>query len=412
MSNTDNFFEQAENHSKIKLVVLKKFFNSWKNKVFYNHFNTINNELIVIDGFAGPGEYKTGENGSPLICLDSSFGALQQRKNINDINNKNMKISLYFCEKDKTKYECLCNIIKQRGLVLFKEKSSYQKYINSGKNLEVGISNKNFFDFFVAFTKKREKNYKYNPCFAFIDPFGYKDITLENIINFMNSGNKTDIILNMIYEHFNRFLTVNNEELNKTHKKFLGATDEEFKILQKQISNIDSHERMEIITNFYMNKIKENNFYITKMEIKKGNKIKMILFYVTKNLTGFNLFKEIKYNIETALEDSQQQMHLFEAKKTSLSNELENFLKKNYSPCFKFDKVLNDIKNHDIFFERIYRQVIQNMRKNGKIETYINGKKDNRAIENTEIRFIERNRHEQNKNRMDSSNMESDNRLF
>ena len=216
----------------------------------------------------------------------------------------------------------------------------------------------------------------------------------------------------MIYEHFNRFLTVNNEELNKTHKKFLGATDEEFKILQKQISNIDSHERMEIITNFYMNKIKENNFYITKMEIKKGNKIKMILFYITKNLTGFNLFKEIKYNIETALEDSQQQMHLFEAKKTSLSNELENFLKKNYSPCFKFDKVLNDIKNHDIFFERIYRQVIQNMRKNGKIETYINGKKDNRAIENTEIRFIERNRHEQNKNRMDSSNMESDNRLF
>ncbi|WP_373076410.1 three-Cys-motif partner protein TcmP [Fusobacterium mortiferum] len=410
MSNTENFFEQAENHSKIKLVVLSKFFPIWLRKVFYNPYNKDNNKLLVFDGFAGPGEYYDGEKGSPLICLNSAFQALEQRKKIKDKNDKDMEIFLYFCEKDKKNYDLLCEKIENRGFKLEAKKTYSKKF--KIKNFQIGVSNSDFKECFKKFIEWRKINYFKEPCFAFIDPFGYKDVSLESVINLFNSGTITDVVFNMIYEHFNRFLTLDNEELNKTHKKFLGATDEEFKILQKQISNINSHERIEIITNFYMNKIKEKKLYVTKMEIKKGNKVKMILFYITKNLTGFNLFKEIKYKIETALEESQQQMQLFEAKRISLSNELENFLEKNYSPYFKFDEVLNDIKKHHVFFEEIYRQVIQNMRRNGKIETYKNGKKDYKAIKNTEIRFIERNRHEQNKNRMDSSNMESDNRLF
>lgn len=411
MSNTDNFFEQAENHSKVKLAVLNEFFSIWKHKVFYNRYNVKDNKLIVIDGFAGPGEYKSGEKGSPLICLNSSFAALQQRKNTNDSNNKKLEISLYFCEKSKENYDSLCDVITQRGLCLLKDKTFYKKYSNLEETLEVGISNKDFSEFFTAFTLKRKEKYEENPCFAFIDPFGYKDITLEKIISFIESGSKTDLILNMMYEHFNRFLTVDNKELNKTHKKFLGASDEEFEILQKQISDTSSYRRMEIITNFYIKKIKEKKLYATKLEIKKDNKVKMILFYITKNLTGFDLFKEIKHKIKITLEEKEQQMHLF-GSKSSLNNKLENFLKENYYPCFQFDEVLKIIKEHDVFFEKMYRQVIQDMKKNHKVEVYKNGKIDNRAINHTEIRFVERNKDEQDKNRMDTNNMESNNRLF
>ena len=409
MSNTENFFEQAENHSKIKHIVLEKFFLSWVNKVFYNKFNKFNNKLIVFDGFAGPGEYENGDKCSPIICLDTAFKVEIHGYKINDTNNKKMKILLLFCEKDKEKYNLLCKNIGNR-LHLDCEKETYKKYSAFNQNIEVGISNKDFCKCFEAFTEKRKSVYENNPCFAFIDPFGYKDVTLESIINFFKSGKKTDLIFNMMYEHFNRFITVENEHLNNTHKKFLGATDEELEELQKNVLNVRSRERIDIITNFYKSKLEQEKLYVSKLEIKKENKVKMILFYITKNLTGFNLFKKIKFDIEYSLEQNNQLLLM--TCKDNLKNELKIFLKENFYPNFKFNDVLEIVKKHDIFIEEIYRNVLQEMRKNFEIEIYLNGKKDMKALNTTEIKFVERDKNEQKQNRMDRSNLESNNRLF
>ena len=80
MANKKNFFENPEDHSKVKLVVLEEFFPQWIYKVFYNNYNKNNERLIVFDGFAGPGEYDNGIKGSPLICLENIFRTYGRRK--------------------------------------------------------------------------------------------------------------------------------------------------------------------------------------------------------------------------------------------------------------------------------------------------------------------------------------------
>lgn len=410
-SNEKDFFNQAKNHSKIKLIILEKFFPSWATKVFYNPFNEYNNELIVFDGFAGPGEYDTGEKGSPLICLENTFKLINQRKRIKDQNNKKMKISLLFCEKNDNNYKKLCNKIEKRGFHLYDENKSikWKKYSALNQKITVAVTNSNFSDCFNTFTKRRNDKYKYNPCFSFIDPFGYKDIKFLDIINFLNAG-KTDIILNMIYEHLNRFLGVENQSLNETYKKFLGASDEEFKVLQKKLIHAKSFERVEIVTEFYKEKLKKEKFYVSKIKIKNGNKVKMVLFYISKNIKGFNLFKEIKFQIECSLEKNGQ-LHLKD--KTSLEkDEIKNFLKINFYPEFDYNDICKEIERHDSFIVKNLNRALQEMRKDKKIEIFENNEITNKKLKNTKIKFLERIQNEQNKNRMDRSNLESNNRLF
>lgn len=80
------FFEDIQGHSEIKLLALEKFVIPYIRKVFYDKHNKNNGRIILFDGFAGPGEYKAGDKGSPLRCLEAAIVAYLQYK------EKNQKI--------------------------------------------------------------------------------------------------------------------------------------------------------------------------------------------------------------------------------------------------------------------------------------------------------------------------------
>ena len=74
------FFEEIQGHSEVKLVALEKFVIPYIRKVFYDKYNKNNGRIILFDGFAGPGEYKAGDKGSPLRCLEAAIVAYLQYK--------------------------------------------------------------------------------------------------------------------------------------------------------------------------------------------------------------------------------------------------------------------------------------------------------------------------------------------
>jgi three-Cys-motif partner protein len=53
-------------HTLGKHLVLKAYLDAW-----FPIMGRWNGRILFIDGFAGPGEYKNGERGSPLIALKS-----------------------------------------------------------------------------------------------------------------------------------------------------------------------------------------------------------------------------------------------------------------------------------------------------------------------------------------------------
>ncbi len=51
-------------HTRAKHEILRYYLGAW-----FPILATIQHRLLYIDGFAGPGEYEGGEDGSPIIAL-------------------------------------------------------------------------------------------------------------------------------------------------------------------------------------------------------------------------------------------------------------------------------------------------------------------------------------------------------
>src|SRR5207249_9084384 len=78
-----------EPHTRGKHLVLKSYLDAW-----LPILGTWNGRILFIDGFAGPGQYEGGEDGSPLIALDAL-------KNHAAKANITAEVVFVFIEKDK-----------------------------------------------------------------------------------------------------------------------------------------------------------------------------------------------------------------------------------------------------------------------------------------------------------------------
>jgi three-Cys-motif partner protein len=116
--------------------------------------------LLLVDGFAGPGRYATGEPGSPLIMLD----ALLSHKSFGELNG--VHFSFLFIEHDKGRVEHLRGEIAALG--------------DLPNNVSVGIEAGEFESTFSSVIDPIvEKGANLIPTFAFIDPFGYSSASMS-----------------------------------------------------------------------------------------------------------------------------------------------------------------------------------------------------------------------------------------
>ena len=86
---------ELDEHSLGKHLVLKSYINAW-----FPILSKYNGRLLFIDGFAGPGEYKNGYIGSPLIALDA---ALYHRHEA----VREQEIIFFFIENDRKRLDCV-----------------------------------------------------------------------------------------------------------------------------------------------------------------------------------------------------------------------------------------------------------------------------------------------------------------
>ena len=118
-------------------------------------------QLMILDGFAGPGVYKNGELGSPIITLETvrSFKA----------RFPNTHIKVVLIENKPARYAVLLNQIESRGF-------------NKMKGVEIIPINDTFDgQLEQLFDDLSVPERYFTPCFAMIDPFGIKGVSLEHI---------------------------------------------------------------------------------------------------------------------------------------------------------------------------------------------------------------------------------------
>jgi len=261
------FFEEPLENSKVKSRIVAKYFSSWAS-VILKSVKRVDGKLGYIDLFAGPGAYEDGSKSTPLLILEyaSSNPDLMSRlvTFFNDQEDAN-------CEKLKKAISSLPN------LASFK----YQPQVNCQK------VDSEFTKYFASI--------KLIPSVVFLDPWGYKGLTLD-LINASIKDWACEAIFFFNYTRVNAAVT--NPALQTHVENIFGKA--RLQKLQAEIQvELTIQEREDLVVNALVEALKEQHGkFVLKFKFWDEDKDKTshFLVFVTKNIKGYEIMKDIMAN--------------------------------------------------------------------------------------------------------------------
>ena len=181
---------EAEDHTIAKHQILELYLSAWTIILSRHLSRTAErwNEPIIVDGFAGPGEYDQGEIGSPILAL---------RTVLEHPHDFPVPIRFLFIENDQERYENLSRILKQydtriaetdRISVVGKALGDCETILNRELNRSFG-----------------KKSGEVGPAFFFLDQFGYSDISMQLIRKIM-LNEMCEVFSYLNWQRMNQFM--------------------------------------------------------------------------------------------------------------------------------------------------------------------------------------------------------------
>jgi len=265
------------------------------------------NDIHLFDLFAGEGIYENGGKGSPIVAME----AVKKTYFANRGKSSLGKFNCFFNDGNFSKIEKLKAIISERNLhypVIGNLEFSNQEY---EKLLPEIISKIN-----------RLKNDK---AFVFLDPYGYKEIKVNDIKNLVASK-KSEVLLFLPTQFMFRFEKKGTPEcLSDFIKDLLPEQD-----WPKSETGIDFIETM---LEAFRKKLPET--FVDSFIITREKNQFFCLFFFTSHIYGFERMLESKWNLDTqegrgwALNSDFDLWSYDDTKPNtrSFENKLEEFLK-------------------------------------------------------------------------------------
>jgi three-Cys-motif partner protein len=242
MASTKDFFKQKHEWSKLKDEILEKYLEPYLEKI-----KIFNNNIAIIDCFAGKGRFDDGSEGSPLIIL----------KKISNSHASQLTHAYFIEEKYGDDLEKKITLFSGMSTIF---KQNYQTNIGNIKNI---CKNKN--------------------VFLYIDPYGIKTLDFNYFRQFKESNyNTIELLLN-----FNTFgfLLEGCRLLLQTSPVILND-DNELLYEEDESNTIDNMNNIangdywqSLIREFYNTQEKLKNIEIVFSQ-KYENELKRIFKYV------------------------------------------------------------------------------------------------------------------------------------
>ncbi len=257
-----------EPHTKAKHAILKRYLQAWISILGTNSFR----QIVYIDGFAGPGRYSRGEEGSPIIALGAA---------LDHPSRVNASITFIFVEKDPNRASMLQSIVNDIGVP-----RSFRAIVLPGWTFTEAIES--------VYTRI-SKIHSSLPTFAFIDPFGWSGVPFSAVSRIL--GNPScEVLVTFMYEEINRFIGHPDQEEN--FDSFFGTT------AWRQIVPIaDSRERNRQLHDLYMTQLRDsaNAKYVRSFEMRNDRDVTdYYLFYATNNILGLKKMKEAMWKVDSS----------------------------------------------------------------------------------------------------------------
>ena len=274
-------------HTQAKHIILKKYLDAW-----LPIMTSWNGRVLYIDGFAGPGKYDRGEDGSPIIALKSAVHHRAQVK---------AEVVFWFVEADQERYQHLDVIIKGEALPQnFKTQTIHGKFDETVTGL-------------LDYLDEQQK--RIAPAFVFVDPFGFSHTPFRLIQRIM-SNPRCEVLVTFMYEAINRFL--DHPDLPERYDELFGTDQWRLVIPEK-----NPELRRQRIHDIYKGQLEgpAHIKYVRSFQMMdSGNRTEYFLFFGTNNLTGLKKMKEAMWKADRAgrfqfsdATDNPNQILLFEA---------------------------------------------------------------------------------------------------
>lgn len=258
MPTNDSTIWELKPHSKAKHEILKKYLQAW-----FPIIGKYNPEVTFIDGYCGPGRYKEGEAGSPIIALQVGK---EQRRFLK-------KVNLWFVEEDEERYQQLTEELDRVGV----PENFFVKPI-------LGKFFKEFYN------ESLQDDLKKSPSFALIDPFGFADLPFALIENTLSYPNN-EVMVTFMVDAINRWLTHPDPQIQNHVVNYFG-TDESLEVATK-------FQRVLELRELYQRQLKRVAKYVRYFEMRDfKNRLIYFLFFATNNRLGFIRMKEAMWSVD------------------------------------------------------------------------------------------------------------------
>lgn len=323
-------------HSAAKVDLLRKYIQIYLNVLNKARFTE---NIYLFDLFCGPGLHEDDGIGSPIIMLEE----------INDIlsGNNNNNYFCYFNDADENKILRLKSLIEEKNLASGRIDINYTT-TDYRKAIETTISK-------IYKLKNKEK------AFVFIDPYGYKDIRVNDIYSLL-STKRTEVLLFLSTQFMFRF-----------HKK---ATPESLKKFIDEL--VPENERPDSTTGIeFIENLKEyfkirlgNEYYVDTFIIKRESGQYYCLFFFTSHIYGFEKMLEAKWNIDKQEGRGWRHEHsynLFDTQKSTNTVKFEDKLKK-FLLLPRTNKEVYEFTLHNNHLPRHTVDVLSDLQKSGKLD--------------------------------------------
>ena len=348
----NSFFEEQKEQSEVKSTIVTKYFDAWANVIIntQKRYPQHAQKIAYIDLFAGPGRYKDGTQSTPLRILTQAI----------ERDDLRVRLVSLFNDKDVNHSKMLEKTIASIPGI---EKLKYKPQVY---NQEVGEEIVKMFE-----------NMNLIPTLFFVDPWGYKGLSLR-LVNSVLKDWGCDAIFFFNYNRINMGL---DNEAVKDHIEALFSRERAIS-LRNALQESTPNQRELIIVEELCRAIKEyGSRYVLPFRFKnnKGKRTSHHLIFVSKAFRGYEIMKGIMAREST---NDIQGVPSFEYNpvdflpKQSLLFQLSrpiDDLKKDLIHIFR-GKVLSMqeiYKQHNVdtpFIKKNYKDVLRELYDNGAID--------------------------------------------
>lgn len=336
-------------HTEAKLEILGAYLRAWF-PILSRGQNF--DRIIYIDGFAGPGRYKQGEDGSPIVALKAVLGALK--------GQFQKPCEFHFVES------------KRRVAAALKANIDHLKQTSAvPETIEIFVHERETFEqAYQGHIRARLLAHPQAPAFALVDPFGWTGIPMALFSELMKRPS-TEILLNFMFEEINRFIA--HPEQVKNFDALFACDD------WRKASGMMGGTRKRFIHDLYRDQLHNaaGAKYVRSFEMRNERNVSdYFLYFASNNRLGLAKMKEAMWKVDPGggftFSDATDfdQAVLFEPQPDRRA--LRRFLVERFGGRrASVQQIENFVVEHTPFHKGHYRKVLTEMEAQGNL-TYLN----------------------------------------